>query len=69
MSVEMSWGTENEIRFINGLGGFSETRASREELLEKYIESIGLRRNFCDINRDVVTRVAKDALNRDSDKK
>ena len=37
---EESWTTLDEIKFIEGLGTWSSSRLSHEELLEKYKESI-----------------------------
>lgn len=62
----MNWSTEDEMRFIDGLGKnkFSDTRMPRRKLLENYLHTAECRDNWDMMIENVIVAHAKKALNK-----
>lgn len=43
---EQYWSTRDELRFVQGLGSFSEKKMNRLQLLNKYFDAMQLRQNW-----------------------
>ena len=54
--------TDHELRFINNLGKYAKTGASRDELLIGYLQGCRYRTNWGAMNRKVIILHAVDAL-------
>ncbi len=69
MDKPKTWTTEDEIKFINGIGGENRVKASehmytkgRAELLEDYLDfSNFFRCEWGNIEKDIVIQYAKDS--------